>query len=88
MTFVLTPDSFKESMSAAQVVNAMRCGLLSAIPDAECVGVPMVDGGEGTVDAVVDALDGQRVVVDVEDPLGRSTEATYGYIPHRRLAVI
>jgi len=48
----------------------------------------MVDGGEGTVDAVVDALDGQRVVVDLEDPLGRSTEATYGYIPHRRLAVI
>ena len=85
MTFVLTPDSFKESMSAAQAVNAMRCGVLSAIPDAECVGVPMVDGGEGTVDAVVD---GQRVVVDVEDPLGRSTEATYGYIPHRRLAVI
>jgi glycerate 2-kinase len=88
MTFVLTPDSFKESMSAAQAVNAMGCGVLSAIPDAECVGVPMVDGGEGTVDAVVDALDGQRVVVDVEDPLGRSTEATYGYIPHRRLAVI
>jgi glycerate kinase len=86
--FVLAPDSFKESMSAVQAVSAMRLGVLRAIPDAECIGVPMADGGEGTVDAVVDALKGRRIVVDVEDPLGRSTEATYGYIPHRRLAVI
>lgn len=75
-------------MSASQAVSAMRSGVLSAVPDAVCVGVPMADGGEGTVDAVVDALDGQRIVVDVEDPLGRPTTAMYGYIPHRRLAVI
>jgi glycerate kinase len=88
MKFVLAPDSFKESMSATQAVDAMRQGVLSAVPHAECVGVPMADGGEGTVDAVVDALDGQRIPVKVEDPLGRSTTATYGYIPRRRLAVI
>jgi glycerate kinase len=86
--FVLAPDSFKESMSAAEAVNAMRLGVLRAIPVAECIGVPMADGGEGTVDAVIEVLDGQRIVVDVEDPLGRSTEAAYGYIPLRRLAVI
>lgn len=67
MKFVLAPDSFKESMSAAQAVCAMRNGVLSAMPEAECVGLPMSDGGEGTVDAVVDALDGRRIVVDVED---------------------
>lgn len=88
MKFVLAPDSFKESMSAAQAVSAMRSGVLSAIPDAVCVGVPMADGGEGTVDAVVDAPNGERVTVQVRDPLGRPTPATYGYIPHRRLAVI
>ena len=75
-------------MTASQAVAAMRSGVLSAIPDAVCVGVPMADGGEGTVDAIVDALNGRHIVVDVQDPLGRLTRASYGYVPHRRLAVM
>ena len=71
-----------------QAVDAMRLGIMSVVPRAECVGVPMADGGEGTVDAVIDALDGQRVVVNVADALGRPISATYGYVPQRRLAVI
>ena len=71
-----------------QAVDAMRLGIKSVVPDAECVGVPMADGGEGTVDAVIDALDGQRLVVNVADALGRPTSATFGYVPQRRLAVI
>lgn len=88
MKIVLAPDSFKESMTASQAVTAMREGVHSVFPDAECVGVPMADGGEGTVDAVVDALAGERVRVDVSDPLGRPVRADYGYIPERKLAVI
>ncbi|WP_102143572.1 glycerate kinase [Mycobacterium hubeiense] len=88
MKFVLAPDSFKESMSASVAVEAMRRGIHAVRPDAECVGVPMADGGEGTVDAVVDALDGQRITVELQDPLGRPTEATFGYVAHRKLAVI
>ena len=88
MKFVLAPDSFKESMSASHAVAAMRAGILSAWPDAECIGVPMADGGEGTVDAVVDALGGERITVDVADPLGFPVTATYGYVGTRRLAVI
>src|SRR5690349_20685816 len=75
-------------MSAMQAVDAMRLGIMSVMPDAECVGVPMADGGEGTVDAVIDALDGQPLVVNVADALGRPTSATYGYVPQQRLAVI
>ena len=75
-------------MTASQAVAAMRSGGLSAIPDALCVGVPMADGGEGTVDAIVDALNGQHIVVDVQDPLAQLAEASSGYVPHRRLAVI
>ena len=71
-----------------QAVDAMRLGIMSVVPRAECVGVPMADGGEGTVDAVIDALDGQRVVVDVADALGGPISATFGYVPQRRLAVI
>jgi len=88
MKIVLAPDSFKESMSATEAVAAMRAGVLEVIPDAECVGVPMADGGEGTVDAVVDALHGQHVATDVTDPLGRTITARYGYVPLRQLAVI
>lgn len=88
MRIVLAPDSFKESMTAAEAIAAMRAGVHAALPDAECIGVPMADGGEGTVDAVVDALDGQRVSVEATDALGRPISARYGYVPGRRLAVI
>jgi glycerate 2-kinase len=85
---VLAPDSFKESMTASEAVAAMRAGVQAALPDAECVGVPMADGGEGTVDAVVDALHGQLVEVEVSDALGRPIIARYGWVPLRQLAVI
>jgi glycerate kinase len=85
---VLAPDSFKESMTAMQAVAAMRAGVLAVLPEAECVGVPMADGGEGTVDAVVDALYGERVGVEVSGPLGTTVTAQYGYVPLRQLAVI
>ncbi len=88
MKIVLAPDSFKESMTASQAAAAMREGVHAVIPDAECVAVPMADGGEGTVDAVVDALGGEHIAVDVEDPLGRPTRANYGYVAQRNLAVI
>ncbi|WP_458315575.1 glycerate kinase [Mycolicibacterium brisbanense] len=88
MKIVLAPDSFKESMTASRAVAAMRDGVLAVWPSAECVGVPMADGGEGTVDAVVDALDGQRIGVEVHDALGRPTLAHYGYIADQGLAVI
>ncbi|MGV0643260.1 glycerate kinase [Mycolicibacterium sp. XJ879] len=88
MKIVLAPDSFKESMSASQAVAAMRAGVHAVFPDAECLGVPMADGGEGTVDAVIDALHGQRVEATVADALGRPVTAGYGYVPLRQLAVI
>ncbi|MGA5544117.1 glycerate kinase [Mycobacterium sp. NPDC051198] len=88
MKIVLAPDSFKESMTASQAVAALREGVRSALPHAECIGVPMADGGEGTVDAVVDALGGDRIIETVQDPLGRPVAATYGYVAERHLAVI
>ncbi|MGV0792725.1 glycerate kinase [Mycolicibacterium sp. XJ1819] len=88
MKIVLAPDSFKESMTATQAVTAMRAGVREALPDAECVGVPMADGGEGTVDAVVDAMHGHHVEVEVDDAMGRPTTARFGLVPLRQLAVI
>lgn len=88
MRIVLAPDSFKESMTATEAVAAMRAGVQQVLPDAECVGVPMADGGEGTVDAVVDALHGQHIEAQVSGPLGATITARYGYVPLRQLAVI
>ncbi|SEH85731.1 glycerate kinase [Mycolicibacterium rutilum] len=88
MKIVLAPDSFKESMTASEAVAAMRAGVEAVLPDAEVVGVPMADGGEGTVEAVVDALHGQYVEAQVADALGRRVTARYGHVPLRALAVI
>ena len=55
MKFVLAPDSFKESMTAAEAASAMAEGVRAVYPDAECVEVPMSDGGEGFAQAVAGA---------------------------------
>ncbi|MBC7442303.1 MAG: glycerate kinase [Ramlibacter sp.] len=88
MKFVLAPDSFKESMSAAEAVAAMERGVRTVFPDAECVGLPMADGGEGTVDALVAARGGALVDAAAQDALGRSLVARYGYVADERLAII
>lgn len=78
MKIVVAPDSFKESMSAADAAAAMARGVRAVLPDAECVEVPMADGGEGTTDALLAALGGRWRSVAGRDPLGRPIEAAYG----------
>ena len=78
MKVVLAPDSFKESMTAAEAAAAMARGVRTVYPDADCVEVPMADGGEGTAEALVDALAGQWRTVASQDALGRPIEARYG----------
>lgn len=56
---MLAPDSFKESMTAKEVCTAMEKGLRKVYPEANYIHVPMADGGEGTVQSLVDASDGQ-----------------------------
>ena len=88
MKFVLAPDSFKESMTAVEAVAAMERGIRSVFPDAVCVAAPMADGGEGTVDALVAALDGTLETIAVQDALGRTVQAGYGYVAAEELAII
>lgn len=88
MKFVLAPDSFKETMTAAVAAATMRDAVLEIFPDAECVEVPMADGGEGTTQSLVDALGGQIRHADVVDALGRPRTASFGWIEAQRLAVV
>lgn len=78
MKIVIAPDSFKESMSAAEAAAAIARGVHAVVPDAACVLVPMADGGEGTTDALVAALGAKFRRVRTRDALGRPIEAGYG----------
>lgn len=86
--FMLAPDSFKESMTAKEVCEAMEAGIKRAIPDATCIHVPMADGGEGTVQSLVDATGGQLVPLEVTGPLGLPVQAYYGILGDGKTAVI
>lgn len=87
-TFVLAPDSFKESMSAKEVCVAMEKGLRKVYPGAEYIHVPMADGGEGTVQSLVDASGGQMYTKEVTGPLGQPVTAQFGIMGDGHTAAI
>lgn len=78
---MVAPDSFKESMSAAEAAAAMARGVRTVLPDAACVVVPMADGGEGTAAALVAARGGSWREVATRDAIGRAITARYGLLP-------
>ncbi|WP_022869012.1 glycerate kinase [Schaalia vaccimaxillae] len=77
MKFVLAPDSFKENMTAQEAAEAMARGVRDVHPDAECVLVPMSDGGEGFIQAVAAAWGVDTVTTDSVDALGRPITSEY-----------
>ena len=87
-TIVLAPDSFKESLSSVAAAQAMAQGVRRAYPAARIDCVPMADGGEGTVQALVWATDGTYCKELVHDPLGRPLKATFGLLGSGDCAVI
>lgn len=82
MKIVIAPDSFKESLDAAAAARAIERGVKLACPGAHTVLVPMADGGEGTVDAVLAAAGGQARQACVRDALGRPIQASWGWLDH------
>ncbi|MFP3515470.1 glycerate kinase [Pseudomonas sp. SIMBA_077] len=88
MKIVIAPDSFKDSLSAEKVADAIAAGLRDVLPDAQIITCPMADGGEGTVDAIVAAGNGQFRRNRVQGPLGASVEANWGWLPDTRTAII
>ena len=83
MRYVLAPDSFKESMTAAEAAAAMEEGIRIVDPDATCLSMPMSDGGEGFIDALITAWGATTVTVEVPDALGRPVTARYGLLGQR-----
>jgi len=88
MRVLIAPDSFKGSLSADAVAQAIAEGLRLVWPDAVIEQVPMADGGEGTVDALVAATAGRKRSITATGPLGKTVEATFGLLGDGRTAVL
>lgn len=78
MKIVIAPDSYKESLSATEVAQAIEKGFREIFPEAQFVSVPVADGGEGTVEAMIAATQGRAVTSTVTGPLGDTVEAQWG----------
>ncbi len=88
MKIVIAPDSFKESLTALEVAAAIETGLKKVMPDVEYVKIPMADGGEGTVQSLIDATEGRLKTVDVTAPLGDTVAADFGISGDGKTAII
>ncbi|WOH36667.1 glycerate kinase [Thalassotalea fonticola] len=88
MKIVIAPDSFKESLTALEVANAIESGFKRVFSDAQYIKVPMADGGEGTVQALIDATNGKIVHTSVKGPLHATVDSFYGIMGDGKTAVI
>lgn len=88
MKIVIAPQEFKESLRGIEIAQAMREGVTRVWPDAQTLLVPVADGGDGTLQSLVDASDGELMTATVDDPLGRPIEAVWGALGDGRTAVI
>lgn len=85
---VIACDSFKESLSSLEIAHYAEIAIREVYPECEVVSLPVADGGEGTAEALVTALQGEWVTCPVHDPLNRKTDAQYGLINHGKTAII
>jgi len=85
---VIAPDSFKGNLTSLQVATCLEKGIKRVLPKVKCVKIPMADGGEGTVQSMVDAAKGRIVSKRVKGPAGKLVTAKYGWIAKNKMAVI
>jgi len=88
MNILIAPDSFKESLSASAVAQAIRSGFAEIFPDANYVCLPMADGGEGTTASLVAATKGELYTSEVMGPLGEKVTASWGILGNQHSAII
>ena len=88
MKVVIAVDSFKGSMTSMEAGIAAKEGVLAAKPDAKVIVKPLADGGEGTTDALIEGMNGEKIDVTVTNPLGKKISSYYGYLKESNTAVI
>ena len=85
---IIASDSYKGCLSSLDVARAAEAGIRKVLPDCEVVGIPVADGGEGTTEALVAAMNGRFVSCDVHDPLMNLIQVEYGILGDGLTAVI
>lgn len=85
---VIAPDSFKGNLTSLEVAVCIEKGIRRVLPKVKCIKVPMADGGEGTVQSLIDAAEGELVKKRVKGPAGKIVTACYGWLPGKQTAVI
>lgn len=88
LVIVLAPDSFKESMTAKEACVAMERGIKKVNSNIQCIHVPMADGGEGTMQSLIDATGGEVYSLEVVGPLGNKVKAEYGILGNGEIGVL
>ena len=88
MKVVVAIDSLKGSLTSMEAGMAIKAGILAAKPDAEVIVKPLADGGEGTTDALIEGLNGERIDVTVTGPLDDPVSCYYGYLKETNTAII
>lgn len=88
MKIIIAPDSYKESLTAMEVATAIENGFRQVIPNAEYIKLPMADGGEGTVQSLVDASNGTIIEHSVTGPLGEQVNGFFGLMGDGKTAII
>jgi len=88
MKVLIVPDSYKGSLTSTEVAGYMEQGVLAVLPEAEIYKIPIADGGEGTVEALVSASHGEFRTLEVIGPQGVPVTATYGLLDNGQTAVI
>ena len=85
---ILIPDSFKGTMSSTEICQIMKEQILAYAPNAEVISIPVADGGEGSVDAFLSAVGGEKITLTVKGPYMEDVEAFYGILHDGQTAVI
>ncbi|WP_318489970.1 glycerate kinase [Photobacterium leiognathi] len=88
MKIIIAPDSYKESLTAMEVATAIENGFRQVIPNAEYIKLPMADGGEGTMQSLVDASNGTIIEHSVTGPLGEQVNGFFGLMGDGKTAII
>lgn len=88
MNILIAPDSFKGSLSALKVANAIETGINKVDSSINTLTLPLADGGEGTMEAIIAATQGQKFTVNTVDALGRDISAAYGVTGNKKTAIV
>ena len=88
LNIVIAPQAFKQSISARAAAIAIRNGVLQAVPDADTTLIPVADGGDGTLAALIDTTGGRYFTAEVDGPLGDKMTAQWGVMGDGETAVI